>query len=201
MGEAQFRLWNPQWHNCTMMIPRKRDKDGQYPMCITISVSEAASAVAEIGTAADNALNGTTTPVKVYVVSSSGDDTDSGTKHARRVHLIGLSVASATDYINGVEDAVYSVEEIALSGATDVITTRYYLRVMHMYVCDWGSGGSDAAGNIICESDADGTVTYLTIDANDNESNSSGLIYLAKDYEGRWTRCFISLNDTALNAA
>lgn len=199
--EPIFRLWNPQWHNCTNMVPVRKDKDGHYPMTFEILANEAASAVAQIGTAADNALDGTTTPVLVYVVSSSADDTDNATKHARRVHLIGLSVASATDYINGDEDAVYSVEEIALAGATDVITTRYYLRVMHLYVCLHGSGDADAAGNIICEDDTDGTTTYLTIDAASNESNSSGLIYLFTNYEGRWDRCLISLNDTALNQA
>ena len=199
MGEAQFRLWNPQWHDCSYMIPRKKDINGNYPMCITIQVSEAASAAAEIGTAADSALNGTTTPVQVIVVSSSADDTDNSAKDVRNIHLIGISVASPTDYINGDEDPVYSVEEIAMNGTTNVTSDRYYLRVMHAYACRWGSNGSDAAGNITVEYPEN--TALLTMDAGDNESNSSGLIYLADEYEGRWERCFVSLNDAALNQA
>jgi hypothetical protein len=200
MGEAQFRLWNPQWHNCTKSIPVRKDKDGKYPMCITIDISEAASAVAEIGTAADSALNGTTTPVQVIVVSSAAnDDNDLADADAKKVHLIGISVASATDYINGVEDPVYSVEQLNLNGTTNVTSTRYYLRVMHMYCVDWGTTGSDPVGNITCEYPEN--TALLTMDAADNESNSSGLIYLAANYEGRWERCFVSLNDTALNVA
>lgn len=199
MGEAEFRLWNPQWHDCTCMIPTKKDKDGNYPMCITISISEAASAVAEIGTAADSALDGTTTPVQVIVVSSSADDDDGATKHVRKVHLIGLSVASAKNYVLGTEDPVYSVEELSMNGTTNVTSSRYYLRVMHLYAVQWGSGDADAAGAITCEYPEN--TALLTIDAGDNESNSSGLIYLADNYEGRWTRCFVSLNDAALNQA
>jgi len=198
--EAEFRLWNPQWHNCNVMVPVKKDKDGKYPMCITISVSEAASAVAEVGTAADAVMDGTTTPLQMIVVSSqANDDNDLAAADAQRVHIIGLSVASARAYINGEEDPVYSVEEVNLNGTTDVPTTRYYLRAMHMYCCKWGTTGSDAVGNITLESPAN--TTKLTIDAGSNESNSSGLIYLWTNYEGRWTRCFVSLNDAALNVA
>jgi hypothetical protein len=198
--EAEFRLWNPQWHNCTVMIPVRKDKDGNYPMCITTSITEAASAVAEIGTAADAVLDGTTTPVQVVVVSSqANDDNDLAAADAQRVHLIGISVASSKNYILGKELPVYSVEEINLNGTSDVTSTRYYLRVMHAYCCKWGTTGSDAVGNITVEYPAN--TTKLTIDAGSNESNSSGLIYLAANYEGRWTRLFVSLNDAALNQA
>ena len=207
MGEAKFRLWNPQWHNCTNMIPVRKDKHGHYPMVFDIEISEAASAAAEIGTAADNALNGSTTPVILYVASTSATDKDAAAGAVRRIHIIGISVASSKNYVLGTEDPVYSVEEVALDsadGTTDVTTSRYYLRVMHAYAVLWGTGGAashDAEGNITVADDDVPTTTYLTIDAADNESNNSGLIYLAANYEGRWTRCFVSLNDSALNQA
>ena len=176
-------------------------------MTFEIYISEAASAVAEIGTAATGVLDGTTTPVVVYAVSSSDTDKDAAAGAVRAIHLIGISVASATDYINGEEEPVYSVEEIritAAGGTTAQVSTRYYLRVLHAYATEWGTGGAashDAEGNITIDDDGLGGNVYLTIDAGSNESNNSGLIYVADGFYGRWDRCFLSLNDQALNQA
>lgn len=197
MAEAEYRLWNPQWHNCSYMVPVRKDKDGNYPMAIEISISEIASAAAEIGTAATAAKDGTTTPFIAIAVSSSASDDSGATDHLQRIHLIGISVSSAANYILGKEDPVYSIEEIVLNGVADVNSVRYYLRVLHAYGVSWGSGGSDAAGNVTIEAPAN--TALLTMDAGDNETNNSGMIWLATNYEGRWTRLFISLNDAALN--
>ena len=203
--EGHFRLWNPTWTNSTSDDCRRVNVHGLYRPTFEIAVTEASSAVAEIGTAADAVLNGTTTPVLLEIDSTSATDKDASTGAVRAVHIIGITVASATNYIAGIEDPVYSVEEVrcdATAGTTEVGTVRYYLRVMHAYATEWGSGGG-------ASHDAEGTITiqhptptvYLTIDAGSNESNSSGLVYLVNGFWGRWTRCYVSLHDTDINEA
>lgn len=205
--EGYFRLWNPQWCNSTTDKCIRTNVHGKRKMTFEIAVSEAGSAVAELGTAADAVLDGTTTPVLIYLDSSSAVDKDADTGAVRAVHVIGITVASAYDYIQGIEKPVYSVEEVrcdATAGTTAVATTRYYLRVMHMYATEWGTGGissHDAEGNITLDSTGSAGTVYITIDAASNESNSSGLIYLVDGFYGRWNRCFISLQDVAVNVA
>ena len=194
--EGYFRLWNPQWTNSTGDSLIRTNVHGKRRMTFEIAVSEASSAVAELGTAATAALNGTTTPVLVYVDGADALDIDTTAGHARAVHIIGITVSSVTAFIGG-EIPVYSVEEVRLNGTDAVASSRYYLRLLHAYVCEWGTGGSDAKGNIII-TDVTPT-TYLQIDADSNESNSSGLIYVYDGYWGRWNRCYISLNDADWN--
>ena len=195
--EGYFRLWNPQWTNSTGDSLIRTNVHGKRRMTFEIAVSEASSAAAELGTAADNALNGTTTPVVIYADSSQALDIDTTIGTVRAVHVIGITVSSVKAFNEG-EVPVYSVEEFRMNGATGVVSTRYYLRVMHAYACEWGSGDTAshvAEGNITIQSGAAGGTTYLTIDAESNESNSSGLIYLYEGYWGRWNRCYISAND------
>jgi len=176
-------------------------------MTFEIAISEAASAVGELGTVATGVLDGTTTPVQIYVLSSSDTDKDTSIGAVRAVHLIGITVASAVEYVAGREKPVYSVEEVritAAGGTTAVLTSRYYLRVMHAYATEWGTGGAgshDAEGNITVDDDGLAGNVYLTIDAQSNESNSSGLVYLVDGFWGRWTRCYISLNDATIDVA
>lgn len=204
--EGHFRLWNPQWCNSTSDDCRRTNVRGRKRMTFEIAVSEAASAAAELGTAADNVLDGTTTPVLLEIDSTSATDKDVAAGAVRAVHIIGITVANSTAYINGEEEPVYSVEEVrcdATAGTTEVPTIRYYLRVMHAYATEWGTGGAsshDAEGDITIQA-VGGATDYLTIDAASNESNSSGLIYLVDGFWGRWTRCYISLNDVAINVA
>lgn len=138
---------------------------------------------------------------KLFVMSAQANDTDATTGDARKVRIIGLSVASDIDERNGIETPTYSVEEVNLNGTTAVETVRYYQRVMHMYCCDWGSGGTDAKGNITLEDCATGTGNvYLTITATYNESNNGGMIYVGAGYYGRWKRLLANINDAAPNA-
>lgn len=190
--EGYFRLWNPQWTNSTGDKYTRTNLEGKRPITFEIAVSEATSAAAELGTAADAAFDGTTTPTVVYVDSSHADDTDDSTKDIRAVHVIGISVSSVKDFNEG-EKPLYSIEEIRTNGTTAVISTRFYLRLLHAYAAEWGSGGAVAAGNVIITNVT--PTTYLTIDAGSNESNSSGLIYVHENYWGRWSRCYISAND------
>ena len=190
--EGYFRLWNPQWTNSTGDKYIRTNLEGKRPMTFEIAVSEATSAAAEIGTAADAAFDGTTTPQVAYIDSSHADDTDSSIKDVRAVHIIGISCSSVGAFNDG-EKPLYSIEEIRTSGTTAVVGTRAYLRILHAYAAEWGSGGANAAGNIIITNVT--PTTYLTIDAASNESNSSGLVYVHENYWGRWSRCYISAND------
>lgn len=198
-----MRLWNPEWTNVTNL--RKRGVHGDYRMTVEIKYSGTASAAAtEVGAAANNALNGTTTPVIVYVASTSANDNSGAAGHCQSICIIGISVASAQAFINGTESPVYSVEEVtmdATDGTTDVTSSRYYLRVFHAYCQSFGTGGSNADGNITVADDAVPTTTYLTITAAQVESNNGGLIYVYDGYYGRWNHLFAGLNDAAFNNA
>jgi len=204
--EGRFRLWNPQWTNSTGDDCRRANVRGKNQMTFELAITEAASGVAELGTPADNILNGTGTPVLLEEDSTDALDKDADTGCVRAVHIIGITVASAQNYIDGLEDPVYSVEEVrcdVTAGTTAMPTSRYYLRVIHAYAVEWGSGGGashDAEGTITIQT-VGGVTTYLTIDAASNESNSSGLIYVADGYWGRWNRCYISLHDESVNVA
>jgi len=140
---------------------------------------------------------------KLFVVSSQANDTNAlAAADAKKVCIIGLSVSSKYNLVIKGEKPIYTVEEINLAGATFVETSRAYTRVMHMYCCDWGTTGSDAVGNVILVDTNTGTGnTLLTIDAGSNESNSSGLVYVADGRWGRWKRCYISLNDATIDVA
>lgn len=141
------------------------------------------------------------TACKLFVVSSQANDSNAiAAADAQKVCIIGLSVSSKYNFIHNAEKPIYTVEEINLAGATYVETERAYVRVMHMYCCDWGTTGSDAVGNITLVDANTGTGhTLLTIDAGSNESNSSGVVYVPDGRWGRWKRCFVSLNDEAID--
>lgn len=203
MTSGRMRLYNPEWNNVT--DPTLLRKIG-YPMVFELFYSAAPSANAtEFGGAANNALNGTTTPVILYVASSSATDHDAANGAVRAIQIIGITVANVADYVAGRELPQYSVEEVRLDaadGTTDVTTSRYYLRVIHAYACEWGTGGGashDAEGNITVSDDAVPTNTYLTIAAGDNDSNNGGLIYVHDGYWGQWKSMDISVMDAAYN--
>lgn len=193
------RLWNPEWKSPA--IPdkevNKMDVHGKNATYIEIMYTGACSASAtEVGAAADSVLDGTTTPVQIIVVSASANDANTAASHVRKVRVIGVSVASATNFVLGTEKPVYSLEELNMNGTSDVTSTRYYLRVIHAYACDWGSGGDEAADAITVEYPAN--TTLLTIAAAANESNAS-IIYGAEDHYGRTTYLNCCAADAAFN--
>ena len=201
--EGYFRLWNPGWTNSTGDNYVRTNVHGKRRMTFEIAVTEATSGAAEIGTAANAVLDGTTTPVLVYADSSAALDTDTTIGAVRAIHLIGISVSSVKAFNEG-EVPLYSIEEFRMNGTTGVASVRYYLRVMHHYAVEWGSGDTAshmAEGNITIDSTGAGGTVYLTLDLDANESNSSGLIYLYDGYWGRWNRCYISANDADWNEA
>jgi len=149
-----------------------RDRSGQRFEIIWIGATQATET---LGTAANNVLDGTATPARVYVLSSQANDTDAGTGDARKVAIIGVSVDPQEIYSSA--NAKLTVEVVNLAGTTAVLTKRAYVRLLHAYVCDWGSGGQDAKGNITIDNNGAGGTIYLTITATYNESNNSVLYF------------------------
>ena len=156
----------------------------------------------ELGTAASSVKDGTTTPFQITVVSSSVNDTDAAAGHARKVALIGVSVPSIQAYNQWLADSVQyydsrpksTVEVVAMDGTTDVLSSRYYLWVDHAYVVQWGSGGTDAAGNITIESPAN--TTLITITATYNESNG-GVWHFPPNKKVKTRKVKMSMNAVA----
>lgn len=168
------RLWNPDLVvDPNNVLPRKclRYIHGKTSTMYYQKWVGTTQATEEMGTAANSAKDGTTTPFQIIVVSASDVDkrvTAGGAVHS--VALIGISVASVLDYKNGKERPLKTVEVVAMNGTTDVTTTRYYLWVDHAYACEWGTEGThDAEADITIESGADADL--LTIAADYNESN------------------------------
>lgn len=121
----------------------------------------------ELGTAKTASKDGTTTPFLVNVVSSDvADDYDNVAGAVRSVAVIGPSVSSIAAYVAG-EVPLQTVEVIRTNGTADVVGTRYYLWTDALYACLWGSGASDATGNIDLEAPT-GTV-QIRILAGQNE--------------------------------
>lgn len=111
---------------------------------------------------------------QVWVVSSSANDNDIAAGHVRKVSIIG--------YRNvGGSDLQLDSEEINMKGTTRVGSTYTdWIRIINFEASDWGTGGSDAAGNITL-TDFDGTNTFYTITAGDNTANG-GRIYIPNGF-------------------
>lgn len=204
------RYWNPP-KNCIIgdsdgvLHLDKRYTDGKKSPFMEVFWVGATQAGEELGTAADSVKDGRTTPFQLTVVSASANDTDAAAGHARKVAIIGCSLANSERpyYALGTSNSQYiapklTVEVINLSGATDVTSVRWYTAVSHAYVCDHGSGGADAAGAITIESPAD--TDLLTIAQNYNESNS-GIFYFPANYRVKLDMMRINPADATVAAA
>lgn len=177
------RLWNPgldciygDTSDVLHGLKRKIKGTMGMPRYFEIYWAGATQAGEELGTAANSVKDGTTTPFQLTVVSSSANDTNTTAGHVRKVAVIGVSVSEADAKALDISNAKLTVEVVNMNGTTDVLSSRYYLRVIHAYACDWGTGDDDAAGSITVESPAN--TALLTIAANANESNS-GILYFA----------------------
>jgi hypothetical protein len=157
----------------------------------------------EMGGAPDSDKDGTTTPFQITVVSADANDTDASTGDARKVAIFGVTVASIADYSKWLGDSSHkpgkptqTCEVINLNGTTDVLSSRWYLWCNGAFVCDWGSGGDDAKGDITIESPAD--TDLYTIKATTNESNGCRWHFVAGDLV---TLDFMSIQTDATLAA
>lgn len=174
---VQIRLWNPGRKNIygdetnvlkylerPYMDTRKNLRHFEV---FWISTVQAASE--ELGTAATSDLDGTTTPYQVWTDSTSVKDTLLGVG-ARRVAVIGVSVSSIGAY-NAGEVPQLTVEVIDLAGTATAVSVRFYLWIIHFYVCDVGSE-NDTAGTLDLESPAATDLYVITAGQNESEGGT-----------------------------
>jgi len=184
---VKIRLWNPGrdciWGDTSNVLPHFLEKpyldtgkNYRFLEVFWVGATQAAAGE-ELGTVA-TAKDGVAIPFQITVDCVEANDTDAATGDARKVAIIGVSVSSIGAYNEG-ETPVLGVEVINLNGTTAVTSTRYYLRLIHGYVCDWGSGGADAKGAITIESPA--ATTLQSILATYNESNGCVLYFAEND--------------------
>ena len=162
----------------------------------------------ELGTAAASVKDGTTTPFQCVVVSSNVADkrtTAAGAVHS--VALIGVTTQSIVAYQEWVRNGTTTtlgeagrprstVEVVAMNGTTDVTSTRFFIWVDHGYACEWGTGATDATGNITIEAPAN--TTLITIAATYNESDG-GVWHFPPDHMLKTH--FVKIEPTATLAA
>ena len=176
-----IRLVNGVDKNSNVVVVRSKEHGDYVQQLIIRWHGTMAAASTELGGANAVILAETTTPVILRLVSASANDDSGAADHVQKVSVIGITVESLGKYVAGLEDPCLTIEELTLNGVTPLSTTLYYLRAIHMYSSSWGSGGSDAAGNIILSDDDVPTNTYHTIAAAANESTGCK-IYVPKNY-------------------
>jgi len=179
-----IRLWNPgrdniygDTSNVLNYLERPyldTGKNLKHFEILWISTTQAASE--ELGTAATSDLDGTTTPFQLTLDSTDVKDAVGGVG-ARRVAVIGVTVSSVNAYLSG-EQPKLTVEVIDMNGTTAVTSSRYYLWVIHGYVCDVGTE-HDPAGTVTIESPA--ATTLYAIGAGNTESEGCTLKFVATD--------------------
>ena len=175
------RLYNPELlidpneiFGSSGHILRNADQEGKYKPLYEIHWTGATQAGEELGTAAGSVKDGTTTPFIITVVSSDVADnrsTAAGAVHS--VALIGITcdpngVDGAGVFIPGSKTYA-TVEVVAMNGTTDVLATRLWLWHDALYACEWGTGATDATGNITSESPANTTLIALLAGQNEGE--------------------------------
>jgi hypothetical protein len=169
------RLWNPQLIvDPTGLLPvkLKNRPGGKNRPVYEIRWIGGTQAAEELGTAAASAKDGTAAAFQITVVSSSATDIDTAAGKVRAVALIGVSVSSATAYVDGGETPLSTVEVVLMNGTADVLSTRFYLWVDHAYAVNWGSGGADAEGNITIESPANTELLKITATFNESDGGT-----------------------------
>ena len=163
---------------------RNTDNNGNFSPLYEIHWTGATQAGEELGTAATSAKDGTTTPFQLTIVSSDVADnrsTAAGAVHS--VAAIGVTTNSIAGFLawltygettrEGKDGKPKStVEVIAMNGITDVLATRYWIWFDGLYACEWGTGATDATGNITGESPANTTLIALLAGQNEGEGGT-----------------------------
>ena len=186
------RLWNPE----VLVDPNEifgtagknlrqicSHVQGRYRPLYEIVWTGTTQAGEELGTAATSAKDGTTTPFQVVVVSSDvADDRGTAAGAVHSVALIGITTNSIQGYLDWNNDPTSkkgklgepkaSVEVVAMDGTTDVLSTRYYIWLDAIYACEWGTGATDATGNITAEAPANTTLIALAATQNEGEGGT-----------------------------
>jgi hypothetical protein len=186
-----------------MIQSLKKAAKHSYAFELIYNISSPSASFTEFS-AWDNELDELTTPVQLHYKSSAALDKDAAGGTVRAIKLIGFTVDSVSDYQNGDEDPKWTIETLRMDssdGTTDQTTTKYYLRVLHCYACEWGTGDTsshEAEGNITIGDDSTPTTTYLTIAAGDNDSNGSKVI-IPDGYRAYIPKCVIQLKAAPTN--
>ena len=158
-------------------ILRDLTPDGRFDPMYEIKWTGTTQVGEELGTALTSSKDGTTTPFIVTMVSSDVADkrsTAAGAVHS--VALIGITcdadgVDGAGTFIPGSKTYA-TVEVVAMDGTTDVLATRLWIWLDAIYACEWGTGASDATGNIQAESPANTTLIALLAGQNEGEGGT-----------------------------
>lgn len=181
---VQIRLWNPgreniygDTSNVLNYLERPyMDTRRNFKHFEIFWVSVVQAAAEELGTAATSDKDGTTTPYQLTAVSTDVKDDVVGVG-ARRIAVIGVSVSSIGAFKAG-EQPKLTVEVMDMDGTTDVLSSRWYLWIVHVYVCDVGTE-TDTAGTLTVESPANTNLYVIT--AGQNESEGGTLKFAAGD--------------------
>ncbi len=165
-------------------ILRNKDNDGRFKPLYEIQWTGATQAGEELGTAATSVKDGSTIPFLVNIVSSDvADDWDNLAGAVRSVALIGVSTNSIAGYLawntygettrEGQDGRPRStVEVVKTNGTADVLATRYWIWLDGEYACQWGTGATDATGNIDAESPTGTVLLRLLAGQNEGEGGT-----------------------------
>lgn len=131
----------------------------------------------ELGTAVTSAKDGRTTPYLVNIVSSDvADDWDNLAGAVRAVALIGISVdvseINGDGTLNRNAKPKTTVEVVRTNGTADVVATRYFIWLDGIYSVLWGTGATDATGNIDAEAPSGVVLIRLLAGQNEGEGGT-----------------------------
>ena len=182
------RLWNPEllidpneiFGTHGQLLKQWDEHKQRYSPIYHITWTGATQAGEELGTAATSAKDGTTTPYIVNLVSAGAtDDRDNAAGAVHSVALVGVSTNSIEGYTKWQDDPnskegklgkpLATVEVVAMDGATDALGTRYWIWLDAIYACEWGTGATDAAGNIDAEAPTGTVLIRLLAGSNEGE--------------------------------
>ncbi len=115
----------------------------------TSGINSAVGATLETICTQGGIRNVLTSAEQLKIVSSSTDDTNGGSNHARRVKIAGIDGSGAE-----VE------ENVNLNGTAAVTTVNSYRHINNVFVNKVGTGGTVNAGTISVKNNAADTVLY-----------------------------------------
>ena len=187
---GKIRIWKPNevwiFNNSTINMLQQR---GHEVYAITVeAIIGASNGATEFDNAA-NVFDGTSTAAVLYAASSSANDANAAAGHVRQITI---------NVVNENGDPDREVLNLdATDGTTDVYTTNKFQRIYSHYASLHGTGGGDAAGNIITSDDDVPTTTYTQITAASNESDGE-YIWVPDGYNSIIENVTLVIADAAL---
>lgn len=189
---AKVRIWYPSevevFNNSTI---NRLQKLGYEVYAITVEGISLGSDGAISFNQASTVLDGTSTADAMYIESSDALD-DTGATDCVQEVIINMVNTSGDPYR----------KTVATTGLTGTLVDEEAVRIYSFYSTAWGTGdgGShQAEGNITLGDDAGPTNTFVTIAADDNESDG-GRIWVPDGYNSIIERVKIDVQDKGLAA-